>query len=974
MGRHKDSANMFAIPDCWQSSTDLDEAFIRNGKNPLFALDVSVDSYRPLLAVADEAYTLQDSDVLPLDHVAGAGFFKLPSVLQDSVLEEPERETGLHDIQPSHPEPEGPLSVSEQDIWLTKDDGLVQQPQYRSWDNFDQVEPERVSSLLITEAGAAALDALVAPCGASIDTDSDVVDDALYCACLLNLVLGRSSVLFSWDAETAVFVKTAAELRTSGLTLQSVQSIDRLCLDCANAIKDLQAFAETSYSTPSTPTRVALAGVVDRLLLAVQSELGVRSRRVRSILQLQSIVRPVHTVLSYFQKLVEKLTRHDSEEGMLSELFKEVQSTEYRDSLLHNAVSEVFLLTSKPWTDFVEEWIGLKAEDGTAVTKRGPGKGFVKVGDRMWVDDLGVELEEPDYFLDETRMPSFIPNNIAQAIFETGRNLRFLREHHPEHPLSGRDIVTLTNPPSLEWQFDWDSIKRLETKVDKYRDAVSLVIQQRALAKAHAMRVPEHGDQEGYELELFGKSDEQVAANVLASMDQLNQPLDSHRPHDRLAILLRNRLYQGANEVAENESFSPHWSLIPLLSFGPIIDAQSTLVNQECMRLLFSAHDLRVHLDLLKQCYLMGNGLLCSRLSHALFDTELETAQRKAGVALGGGVMGLRLGGRENWPPASSELRLALMGVLSDSYQTPPREGVRGDGLATTFTPASRSHSSDLPGDLSFAVRDMSPEEIDRCMDPDGLEALDFLQLSYRPPSALRPVITPVVLVKNDRVFRFLLRILRMLYIVNQQLFHKVPRHEQKELPSNASVRFRIEARHFVSQMAAYFFAIGITASWTRFELWLDDVEADLFSVAAVAATSGSGTTAAAARKKNNYSPDWLQKRQEQVVDDIMLALLLRKRQLPVLKLLEEIFGVILRFSKQLRLRAAAAAASEEVQGLGDQRDETPEMLYAEFRKKVEVFLTVCRGLGEKKTSRADNPIETLVSMLDLSGFYARRT
>jgi hypothetical protein len=252
-------------------------------------------------------------------------------------------------------------------------------------------------------------------------------------------------------------------------------------------------------------------------------------------------------------------------------------------------------------------------------------------------------------------------------------------------------------------------------------------------------------------------------------------------------------------------------------------------------------------------------------------------------------------------------------------------------------------------------------------MNPDSLEALDFLRLSYRAPVPLRPIITPAILVKYDRIFMSLLRILRMLYVVNQ-LFHDVPlsgRRDQQ--PSNASLRFCIEARHFVRQIAAYFFDTGITTSWRRFDTWLDSVETE---------SLGSQTGDQATIGGKAYGPDVLRERQEQVLDEILTTLLLRKRQQPVLKLVEETFTVILRFAKQLRVRETVSA-TEKV--------ETPEWLYAVFKKKVEVFLTVCRGLGEKTDSRnksrqadgqgrpAENPIEQLLLLMDMSGFYARK-
>ncbi|KAM7196402.1 Spc97 / Spc98 family domain containing protein [Naviculisporaceae sp. PSN 640] len=991
-------ADLFAIPDFWQPPNSLDEILTHlHQRNPLFNLDVSHLSPHPSLLPDVELARIPqgpESDVLISEDISHDGFFKLPDLLRELIIQEPNVQTAKQPEE-SVTSLEPVLHIPEDDVWLFTDDSPVKDAAFMTWERFTQPNTAQVQApVFITEAGPSAFDALFYRNQISQGIESGVLADSIYCACLLNLALGRGSVLFSWDDDKKAFVKTAPHVRTSGLSLQLIQSIDKLCIDCANAIRYLQGFAQRTFSKPSTPTRVALAGVTHRLVVTVLSELGSRGRLARSILQLSSLVRPVHLVLSYFQRLVETLVRQQTEEGILTRLFEEVQSTEYRDSLLRETIAEVLRLTSKPWTDFVEEWIGLKPEDGTAITKRSTGKAFIKVADRMWIDDLGFELEEPDYFLDDEKMPSFVAADVAQTIFETGRNLRFLRDHHPENPLSRQETIASARPPKLDWQFDWHSIQNLERKAKEYRDALSLAVQRGTLPKNLDDPPPNPSDLASHQLEFFGRSDDQIAENVLASISQFDKPLEAPAAaSDPLATLLRAHLHQDTvTDKSEYENFSPHWSLVPELSFGPIINAQSALINQECMKLLFSAHDLRIHIDLLRQYYLMGNGILCSRLSHALFDADLETAERKAGVALSGGVMGLRLGGgRENWPPASSELRLALMGVLSDSYLQPRGRSISAGGSKTLRRPietvASRSYTSDLPGELSFAVRDLTPEEIEKCMDADALEALDFLQLSYKTPAPLRTVITPTVLVKYDRIFRFLLRLSRLIYIVNQQFFWGLDNNHKGNIdPSNnAFVRFRIESRHFVDQLAGYVFGIGITKPWTCFEEWLDRVEDDVNSNRMDSCV---------------ISPDRLQKRQEEALDEIMSALLLRKRQGPVLSLLEEIFGVILRFSKIMRLDSASKGAARSKKGKGKEKEyydgETTsyEELYRLFRKKVELFIAVCKGLVEKKADKgkdvglvkeddydsdkrrgrgdAENPIETLVLMLDLGGYYAK--
>jgi hypothetical protein len=844
-------------------------------------------------------------------------------------------------------------------------------PEYKTWDKFDYDDGRLESLFFFTEAGPAAFDAFLNSSNTGTEQNTDIVADASYAACLLTLALGRGSLLFSWNAEKMSFVKTIPSLRPSGVSPQVISSVEQICVECADATRQLKGFSEKTFAMPSTPTRVALAGAVDRLVVEVQSQLNARGRAARSILQLQSVVRPAQAVLVHFRNLVQKLAQQKTDEGILSRLFQEAQLAEYQSSLLEGVTREVLRLVSKPWTTFVEEWVGLKAEEGIPINKKAPGRGFVRVADKMWIDDQGYELEEPDFFLDEENVPSFLPEDIAQMTFETGRNLRFLREHHPDHPLSRQYTVKLSGPPGLDWQFHWDAIASLEARVNAYRAAVSRAIRDSHLEGGLVPTSTGHpaSPTDNMGPLALGGSDAQIAESILGSISRLNQPLKAPRADDGLSSLIRHRLYQVGDASDPHADLAPHWLLIPVLSFGPVISAQSELVNQECMKVLFRSHELRVHLDMLKQYYLLDNGLLCSRLSHALFDPEMETAERKAGVALGGGAMGLRLGGRENWPPASSELRLALMGVLFESYQSPAG--------TTNAQPAvaSRTASSDLPGDLSFAVRDLTSEEIDRCLDPDGLEALDFLRLSYKAPSPLRPVITPTVLVKYDRIFMALLRVLRMLYVVNE-LFHDIPLAGRRgQDPSDASLRFCIEARHFVRQIAAYFFDTGVTMPRRRFEAWLDVVEKNSLGTDGGIPEPGSAV----------YSPDVVRDRQEQHLDEIMTVLLLRKRQAPVLKLLEDIFSVVLRFAKQLRLRARTRAgrAGEKYQS---EQTETPEKLYSNFRKKVEVVLTVCRGLGEKTGSSSKNApsngpgqragessIEQLLLMLDMMGFYDRK-
>lgn len=880
------------------------------------------------------------------------GYFHLPPDLEGHLNAEPAAASTCEDWEGGsiHDDEEREMDV---DHWLSHEEAPAKVPEFKAWDTFDAPTIGVDSASFITEAGTFTYNSFMLSQDNPISLKSHdcykTLDSRGYLACLLALSLGRESVLFLWNTEKRVFVPTLELVNVLGYSGDSLAGMVRLCTSCGEASRRLHAFVAKTYSTAAVPSRVALANALDKLLRVVHDELGTRGLNARSILQLQSLLRPVFALLSYFQRLVARIKRNMNDSAILSLIFHEAQSADLSESFLRDTMSEILRMVSRPWTDLVEEWVGLRREDGLPISKEGQGKGFVRVDTSMWIDDQGFELAEPDYFLDMDNMPTFVPDEVAQAIFETGRNLRFLQSTHPEHPLASFSADASQKLPRLEWQFEWEAIQRVEQKALAYQRAVSEALQTRNFGKCNdSGESSDSKVEDAPRLEFFGKDEASLEQTVLASITQLSQPVQNPDAGDRLAGMLRDRLFKNREEGdIAGIDFSPHWSLLSRLSFGPPIYAQARLINRECLRLLYTDHDIRQHLKLQRDFQLLGNGVFSSRLSVALFNPDMDTTERQAGVARSGGSMGLRLASRENWPPASSELRLALMGILSDSYQH-------------THGTDSMSGHVELPGDLSFAIRDLSPEEMEKCMDPDTLEALDFLRMSYKSPSSLRPILTPAILVKYDKIFKLLLRVLRMLFVVDQ-LFRDISQLSRFAEPYDACLRFRIEAHHFVSSVARYIHDTGIDRPWRAFETWLDKVESELGD------TSTDPQSFA-------VSPDRLGEQHERTLDEIMTALLLRKRQQPVLVLLEEIFGLVLRFAKQTTQRSHGLEVPER---------ETA-VLYAQFRSKIEVFISVCRGMSEKSGygqkrnttwygRSEENPIVMLLLLLDMSNYYTKR-
>lgn len=949
------AADVFAIPDFWKSSKLLD---LPPGQESEFFNFDNEGSQRP-------HWTLVDSEFIALE---SSEFFKLPSSLQR--LGPVAQDKGQDDIPIDIPKRRRER-IRYSDIFshiLIENEGSpLYHPELKSWDGFTRPDSPEVSARFLTESGPAAYDAALSEAEDHLkirNTTHRVVETNPYLGSLLALALGRASIFFSRDEAKSSYTLTLEKIRISGFSADVLQGIQGLCVQCGNISHFLSVFVQITYKAHPSPGKVALAKAIDGLLLVIQTKLGAHARQIRSLLQLQSLIQPVHSILRYFKSLINKLNKCRTDEQVLSKLFEETHVLEHGDDLLSDIMRVILSRVSEPWADFVQKWIGVRSEAGNPMTKDGPGRSFVKVENVAFMDDFGIEVEEPDYVLDETRMPSFVPDEISQTMFEVGRNLRLLHVHHPDHPLCHVGLVQSNQPPILEWHFDWNSIERLQSEVDKYETSLLQTIRLHLAGSGYKSHVAnEHRTAHvAYELQLFGREENELVERLMASIEELNQPFPVVDETDALSRLLHKRLFEDKQSGAlMGLSLSPHWSLLPLLSFGPLVQAQARLINREYVRLLFKSHKLRSHIALQKQFQLLGNGVFCSRLSHALFDPELETAERQAGIARNGGVMGLRLEGRDSWPPASSELRLALMGVLAESYLP----------LEMPLLAESPRETHDLPGDLSFAVRDLTEEEINRCLNPGSLEALDFLRLSYKPPAPLVPVITPVILVKYDRIFKLLLRILRMVYVAGELFRDTNGRASRWHDIDNVSRRFRIEARHFIASVTAYFFDTGIGVAWGQFELWLDKVQSDLEK------------DDAAPKSGHVLSPDELREHHEHVLDQIMHTLLLRKRQQPVLKLLEDIFTLILKFSRLARREAMGKTGNDT------KETSSPKELYNAFKKKMDVFITVCRGLSEKeglgsKQKKNDvagdetkhggiseeSTIDRLLIQLEMSGYY----
>lgn len=971
----------FATRRLWRTSTWLDEQQTAQA-TPFFSKDL--DSQ--LRVFPQEVYIIHSPDVLckgafqdpppSLLTPSGAstasdGFFKLPTL-------EGSKQADTPDAPPVEDDKTNDSSFSENsndadDIWQLADQRSPAVARQKTWETFLSRSISPYSTMFISEAETAVFDALLCarddPLGLN-QSSVPVVDAKVYAACLRSMALGRGSALFTRHDSAPFFKPNLPGMRISGY---SGGVLDGLVVDCRHsglACLALRSFVRSVYSRRTSPARAALASALNQVLQHVEQFAADTESQIRSLLQLQSHVRDILAILDPFDKLLSQLRDADTDEDILSLVFTQASNSDNSEWYSQQIMREILQRVSRPWIGFVEEWLGLKPERDTLLTKSnvGAAKAFIKVEAEPYLDDFGNLVPLVDFHLDQDRLPQFMPLDLALSVFETGRNLRFITSCDPDNPLAQSDIVTSSQPPEFEWRYDWQSITELESRITEYRDDLLCAIQASRQGVRPTATIAAMVDQQRHTstLRFFGMDQGQIESDITASMHHLSQPMTPLPVDDGMGKIIHRRLRGQSPQLHKTDSML-HWSLLPMLSFGSLVSVQAEIVNLESMRLLFQHERLREHLQAQYGFQLLGNGLFCSRLAHALFDPELEPAERRAGVAMHGGIMGLRLSGRETWPPASSELRLVLMGVLTETY-CPVKVGKEPNEPNRLM----RERPTALPGDLSFAVRDLSQDEIDKCVNPDSLEALDFLRLSYKTPEGLAPIITPVILMRYDRIFRLLLRVLRMLHVVQQLFRDVVVGHSCQHETSSSSRRFVRESHHFISSLASYFLDIGVKGPWQAFETVLDKTEASL-----------EGHHANASPHKVR-SPDQLRTLHSSVLGQIMFRLFLRKRQQPVLKLVEGIFNLILQFAKGLRVQSLRGCDDS------DERDHSAA-LYSLFHSKVQLFLAVCRRLTEKsrsgheKSEEDDQPwladdeleghhaVAQLLMKMDMFDYYTQR-
>ncbi|KAG9676775.1 hypothetical protein KCU99_g3625, partial [Aureobasidium melanogenum] len=768
------------------------------------------------------AFSLPDA---PGDTLFADTHFELPLINHhsDAELQLPDLDDfqfgKLDDLRPNHESEQAATAIEQEtattsqsdefdDLWKLDLTTPAKHASLRTWEAFAHEDDTESPTSCLSDAGPRAFDALQSD-------DTNVLQSAFTLKCLALLGLGRSSTLFQWKKEDKTFVPTLDNVHLSGLSSTAYESLVQQLTFVGCAFVDLRQFVQSSYTNKHPlAARVALATTVQAVLEALDQNLCGRVLTVTSFLQLLACFDTPAVLLREMRELISATSGANTDTAFLSACHETIDRFTNACSQFQNLHAEMLKQVSQPWLQAICQKTGLTHQQ--------------------------FDLPVQDDIFDNSAHISAEDN--AQ-ITEVMTGIAVLKDCAPNHPLLS---PASWGVDSLELELSHTSVDfdRIVEKANKYQQDLLLAI--RKYSRGDSKPLDADTQQQPCYLtseQLPWSLDEGQQTYFEDVGIQFAEPPVSTADTSGIRVLTVEMLEADRNQETSTLELR-HLAKTTLHHLKPYLAVQSRLLNGTLLRLLFRQFSLRDNLNLNHSFHLLGNGMFVQRLTAALFTSETN-------------ARGLRLDNRsKQWPPASSELRLGLMGVLSEAYG-----------------------SNDIPGNLSFAIRELSDAEIEKCLDANSIHALDFFRLRYEASAPLNVILDDNAMNKYDDCFRILLGMLRMLHFVT--LLRSTA---QQKTSSPALQAFAHEAWSCVSGLASYFLDIGVAGPWKEFQRTLDTIESDL------ALEDEEGTFG----QRVTFGISHLHDKHNDMLDTIRSRLFLRSRHDKLRKSIEDIFGVVL--------------------------------------------------------------------------------
>ncbi|KAI6033056.1 Spc98 family-domain-containing protein [Pisolithus orientalis] len=527
-------------------------------------------------------------------------------------------------------------------------------------------------------------------------------------------------------------------------------------------------------------------------------------------------------------------------------------------------------------------------------------------------------------FLDaEHVFPKFVPASLADVLPIARKSLRLLGAVQPDHWILSQGGALQT----ISWL--WSEVKIHQAWGDSHYLKSSPALPVKGCPTAS---VTDNHNSVLDEFKVFDMEPRALSAEELGHCDS----------HPAIADFM-------ATFPESLPLIIPNLSLLCDLVFSPL-ESHASLLSRAFLSVFLNESSflcVDAHLTLLRSHLLLTSHTFKSRLAEALFsDTygredlcgaakafdslrrQPQTVHTSAFPPTNKLAIGLApaLTARDSWPPGGSDLSFLLRTVIVDAQEYGRRHNRRPKS-----SPAGILHVLDeAEFRLGFAVRDLPVGTgRERWLNPLSIEALDFLYLDYKVPHPMEVLIPQTVLSKYQRIFSFLLRLMRVEAAIRSvyRLTCLLPRPSLSKFPlcSKLVWQFRFAADYFVSALLTYVYDVAIGSNFDAF----------LSQIAACREHMASN--------KPHEFPDvfTLSEFHSSVLNDILSACLLRSSQRTAGDILRGAMELVLEFCV---LVTDLDTAESEVHKI----DSALRTLYAAFREKVVTLLEELDALLEK--------------------------
>jgi hypothetical protein len=770
------------------------------------------------------------------------------------------------------------------DIWQQPEIAHnAQKTNLTSWDHFANKTHAEPPVSLLSEAGDAIFDAVFNQSG--LRDEAAYIHRNKFLVCLSALVHGRSSLLFQWDETAQTFVVGLGSISISGYTPNAVLSIVDAIIPTSTVLKKLSEpalyYLKSNFAT--RPSVIAFQSVLSSCLAAIHRHLDDGMRHLSTCIDIHRACAVTQPLIQLLEKVVILAVSSQTNHDFISSVFDASAGLSLQFPRFKALVDEIAASVGESSLQRLGQDIGLGSKG------------------------LQGQIEHMTRVAEPENLP--LPLELRQIVSESQATIELLRADDSDALAAVR-----SDNVNLRLAFSWTTLLEVQTEaLNHERDVRSKLRSLHGLGPQHVTISITHG-----------------AANMGTLRDQTDPfklfDLAKALPNN---IVSHDLVYSTALRCLDCAGEAPvtiHIGYEEVLNYSllPTFAAQHRLLSYSIFRTLFSKHNILSHLRLQQRIHLLADGMFAARLQIALFDSEQVSGetQRKTGA-----TTGLRLQARDTWPPASSELRLVLMGLLSESLRS--------------------TNSVDLEQTISFAMRELSNDHLDLCRDVNSIYALDFLRIQYKAPT---PIIAAIIsdesLEKYDKIFKHLLLVLRLQSVTKNLSRMVSSRHVR--LCDGSAARFHSEMHQFIAALAAYTQGIAIGRHWAVFEQLMFEVSLKLEEQDYEGAL------------KMGHSLHYLKSQHEYGLDSVLHALFLRNKQRHLLEILHEIAGVIL----------AYAATTEGIHGNEADARQHHDRFRQLCRTFVASLLSMVGGTTATDGNGSAELTNELLTLLNFNGYW----